>query len=87
MVGLKPVRLTEHARLQSEERGTCLAEIVEAIRRGERELARHGRWAYRLNLQFAGTWMGKHYEVKQVVPVVAEEVQELVVITVYTFYF
>jgi len=48
---------------------------------------KHGRELCRLSLGFDGYWHGKHYAIKQVVPVIKEEADEIVVITVYTFYF
>ena len=32
-------------------------------------------------------WQGKNYLIKQVAPVIMDEANEIVVITVYTFYF
>ena len=42
---------------------------------------------YRYNFEYNGRWQGKTYAIKQVAPVVVEEEHEIVVITVYTFYF
>jgi hypothetical protein len=36
---------------------------------------------------FNRKWQGKHYAIKQVAPVIKEELDEIIVITVYTFYF
>ena len=69
------------------ERGATTAEIKEAIQKGSREPARHGREMCRHNFTFNRSWQGKHYPIKQVAPVVKEEANETVVITVYTFYF
>jgi len=41
----------------------------------------------RYNFLFNRKWQGKHYAVKQVAPIIKEESNEIVVITVYTFYF
>jgi hypothetical protein len=59
----------------------------EAIRIGEKEPAKGGRFLYRLNLEFKRTWDGRYYGVQQVAPVVKDEEDEIVVITVYTSYF
>ena len=48
---------------------------------------RQNRIMYRLNLEYNADWAGKDYAVKQVAPVVGEETDRLVVVTVYTFYF
>lgn len=84
---MKPIRLTKHAREQASERGTNEAEINEAITDGSREPAKHGRKLCRHNFRFGETWQGKQYPIKQVAPVIKEEPDEIVVITVYTFYF
>jgi len=83
----KPIRLTRHAQEQCIERGTNATEIIQAIRKGTRETAKKGRWRYRYNLAYNTTWQNRYYAIKQVAPVVVEEADEIVVITVYTFYF
>jgi hypothetical protein len=42
---------------------------------------------YRYNFQYNALWQGRRYAIKQVAPVVAEAEHEIVVITVYTFFF
>lgn len=42
-----------------------------------------GRYSFSHN----GLWQGNHYAIKQVAPVIKEESEEIVVITVYTFFF
>lgn len=54
---------------------------------GERVPARQGRAAYRKNFPFRAEWKGRYYETKQVMPIVAEEDDTLVVVTVYVFFF
>ena len=84
---MKTIRLTAHAVEQCEERGATEADVKEAIERGVREPAKRGRFMYRLNFEHRARWQGKFYAIKQVAPVVAEGQNEIVVITVYTFYF
>ena len=84
---MKPIRLTKHACEQACERGANEAEIKEAITKGSRELVKHGRELCRYNFAFGRNWQGRQYPIKQVVPVIKEEPNEIVVITVYTFYF
>jgi hypothetical protein len=84
---MKRVRLSKHAQEQALERGTTRSEVEEAIRKGSREPATHGREMCRYNFLFNHKWQGKHYAVKQVAPIIKEESNEIVVITVYTFYF
>jgi hypothetical protein len=69
------------------ERGATAAEVREAIQKGSREPAQHGREMCRYNFAFNRSWQGKQYLIKQVAPVVKDEANEIVVITVYTFYF
>jgi hypothetical protein len=84
---MKPIRLTHHAREQALERGATSAEVKEAVRKGSREAAKHGREMCRYNFAFNAKWQGKLYSIKQVAPVIKAEANEIVVITVYTFYF
>ena len=69
------------------ERGAHEEVVLEAIRLGQREPGRRGLALYRLNLEFKREWDGRYYGVQQVAPVVAEEQDRIVVVTVYTFYF
>ena len=81
---MKKITLTKHAIEQCVERGTNESEIREAVARGIKEPAKGGRTLCRANFQFNGTWQGRAYRIKQVAPVIIEESEELVVITVYT---
>ena len=67
--------------------GLSRSEVEEAIRKRSREPATRGREMCRYNFLFNRKWQGKHYPVKQVAPIIKEESNEIVVITVYTFYF
>jgi len=84
---MKRIRLSKHAQEQALERGTTRSEVEKAIRKGSRELATRGREMCRYNFLFNRKWQGRHYPVKQVAPIIKEESNEIVVITVYTFYF
>lgn len=84
---MKPVRVTVHARLQCKERGASQAEVEQSIREGTREPAKHGRTLCRFNFPFDSRWQDTAYAVKQVAPVIKEDADEVVVITVYVFYF
>jgi hypothetical protein len=84
---LKPVVLTSHARQRMKDRGASEESVIEAIRTGEPEPARSGRVMFRLNIEFKRQWDGVYYQIQQVAPVVVEENERIVVITVYTFYF
>ena len=84
---MKIIRLTKHAQEQASERGANEAEIKEAIDKGSREPAKYGRELCRYNFKFEKSWQGTHYPIKQVAPVIKEKSHEILVITVYTFYF
>jgi hypothetical protein len=84
---VKPIRLTKHAQEQAIERGTNEAEIIDIIVTGNRQPAKNGRYKYQAIFQYNNDWQGQFYSVKKVVPIVTETDTELVVITVYTFYF
>jgi hypothetical protein len=73
--------------LQCEERGASDDEVVQAVREGTREPAKLGRTLCRFNFGFNRSWQGNWYAVKQVAPVIREDAKEIVVVTVYTFYF
>ena len=84
---MKPIRLTRHAKEQCRERGATEAEVCQAIEQGSREPAKLGRELCRFNFPFDQSWQGNVYAIKQVAPVIKEESDEIVVITVYTFFF
>ena len=83
----KPIRLSQHARLQLERRGTTEGEIGAAIRTAEWRTAELGRLECVREFRFNKSWNGKRYATKQVRPIFAEEPTELVVITVYVYYY
>jgi hypothetical protein len=84
---MKPIVFSQHALDQLADRGASEEEVKQAIQEGEETPAKKGRRAFRKNFPFGSQWKGKHYEVKQVVPIIVEEAEERVVITVYVFYF
>lgn len=83
----KPLVLSAHAEEKMIDRGVSKTEVEMAIRTGNPEPARKGRFMCRKNFAFNGRWRGKFYAVKQVAPVVAEEADRLVVVTVFVYYF
>jgi hypothetical protein len=84
---MKPIRLTKHAQEQCLERGTNESEVIQAIQTGTRTLAKKGRYRYQSTFQYNNYSQGKFYALKRVAPIVAETDTELVIVTVYTFYF
>jgi len=83
----KPIEFSPHAREKMLDRGASESEVQAAIRIGNSEPARKGRLMFRKNFAFNSKWRGKHYAVKQVAPVIAEEANRLVVVTVFVYYF
>ena len=83
----KPVVFTKHALEKMADRGVSEEQVIEAIRIGLREPAQRGLRQYRLNLEFQKMWDGKFYGIQQVMPIVAEQEERYVVVTVYAFYF
>jgi hypothetical protein len=49
--------------------------------------AERGRLECRKNFPFGREWNGKFYATKQVRPIFADEPDEIVVVTVYAYYF
>jgi hypothetical protein len=83
----KPTRFTFHAAKQAAERGANENEVVETILSESWEPAELGRWECRKNFPFGEVWNEKSYATKQVRPVFVDEPNEIVVITVYVYYF
>ncbi len=83
----KPVRLSGHARQQLVRRGATEEEIVRAIRSAAWQPAELGKLECRMNFPYGKEWNGKLYATKQVRPIFVEEEDEIVVITVYTYFF
>ncbi len=83
----KLIRLSEHAKDQLIFRGAGETEIIEAIRTSKWSPTELNRLECRKDFAFNALWNGKSYKTKQVRPVFAEEENEIVVITVYVYYF
>jgi len=81
------VRFTEHALTRLTKRGATKEEVIEAIEFGSREIVKNDRIMCRLNFSYNKIWMDTSYPIKQVAPVIVEENDEIIVITIYTFYF
>ena len=83
----KTVRLSQHALQNAEYRGTTPNEITNAILTSKWSPAERGRLECRRDYPYNGIWSGKYYRTKQVRPVFVEEPDEVVVVTVYVYYF
>ncbi len=84
---MKAIRLSAHASSYGASRGFTLAEIEEAIRESRWGPAELGRMECRKVFPFNRQWNGKRYANKEVRPIFVEEADEIVVVTVYTYYF
>jgi len=84
---MKPIIFSPHALDQLKDRGTTEEEVKRAIQEGERAPAKEKRITFRKNFLFNSKWKGKHYQMKQVMPIVVEEDGNWIVVTVYVFYF
>lgn len=84
---MKPIRLSGHARDQLHRRGCSEQEVVEAISSSPWEPANQGRFECSKNFPYHNEWNGKTYDIKQVRPIFVDEANEVVVITVYTYFF
>jgi len=84
---MKEIIFTFHARQRMLERGVKEKDAIAAINQGLREPAQRGLYQYRLNIEYNKVWDGRYYGIQQIGPVVAEEENRFVVVTVYAFYF
>ena len=84
---MKPIRLSKHALRYTGRRGFTVAEVEETIRTSAWMPTELRRLDCRKNFPYSKEWNGKVYGTKQVRPVFVEEAGEIVVITVYTYYF
>jgi len=84
---VKPIRLSKHALDYAKKRGFTVAEVEETIRTSSWHATELGRLDCRKDFAYGKEWNGRVYATKQVRPVFAEEAAEIVVITVYTYYF
>ncbi|MFH0865522.1 MAG: hypothetical protein V1904_04980 [Bacteroidota bacterium] len=83
---MSEIIFSEHSLIQCEERGATKEEVIQAIKEGSKEQVKMKRWIYKMNFQFNNHWGNKFYAIKQVAPVVKEN-HNIIVVTVYTFYF
>lgn len=67
-------------------RGTNEHEVQLAVREGEETPAKKGRIAFKKTFPFNDMWKNRFYTIKQVMPIVAEEENRMVVVTVYVFF-
>jgi hypothetical protein len=83
----KPVRLSAHARGYLARRGFTEAEVEETIRTSTWTPARGGRLEAAKDFSYHSLWNGSFFATKRVRPVFVETPTEIVVISVYTYFF
>ena len=84
---MKPIRLTTHAQGYLSRRGFTVAEVEDAIRTGRWQAASQGRLETSKEFAYGQDWNGTVYATKRVRPIFVDEPTEIVVITVYTYFF
>lgn len=85
---MKPIRLSAHALGYTSIRGFTTADVETAIRTTEwKDTDRPNRKECHKDFVFDEEWNGKHYAIRRVRPIFVEEEREIVIITVYTYYF
>lgn len=84
---MKPIRLSAHAAGYRQKRGFTVEEVEQTIRTAPWESAERGRLECRRDFNFSAVWNEKFYATKQVRPVFVDEPNEIVVVTVYIYYF
>jgi hypothetical protein len=83
----KPIRFSAHAFSYMERRGFSREDVEKAIRTCAWEKAERDRWECRLGIPFCENWNGHEYAFRQIRPIFVEEQSEIVVITVYVYYY
>lgn len=83
----RQIFFSHHAKIKMADRGANEEEVIRAIQEGSSEPARGGRIMFRKNFSFNKIWRERQYLIKQVAPVVAEEENKFVIVTVYVYYF
>ena len=83
----KPIRLSQHAKEQAIYRGCTEEEVFDTIRNSQWEKAELGRLQCKKDFSFNKIWNDKEYKTKQVKPIFIDEKNEIIVATVYVYYF
>jgi len=84
---MKPIKFSNHALTYINRRGFTIEEVEKAIKESKWIFNKRNKYECFLDIPFNKEWNGKIYETKQIKPIFVEEEKEIVVITVYTFYF
>lgn len=84
---MKPIRLSIHAREQLLYRGVSEEEVHETIRTSKWKPAELGRLECKKVFPNKKEWNKIYYNEKEVRPIFVEEENEIIVITIYTYFF
>ncbi len=84
---MKSIRFSGHALEQLAFRGATMEEVEKAILEEDWQSAHQNRMECRMNFPFKKEWNGKVFGTKQVRPIFIEKPEEILVVTVYTYYF
>ena len=84
---MKPIRLSGHARERIASRGATPEEVADTIHTAHRKPAEGGRLECQKDYSYGREWNGKIYGTKRVRPIFADETNEILVVTVYVYYF
>ena len=84
---MKPIRLSGHAKEQLAYRGATEEEVIETIMTSPWQTAELGRSECKRDIVFEKEWNKRYYKIKQVRPIFTEKENEIIVITVYTYFF
>jgi hypothetical protein len=84
---MKPIRLSAHALGYVTTRGFTVVEVEDAIRTCRWTAAPRNRLECRKEFPFNQTWNGTIYASKRVRPIFVETPQEIIVVTVYTYFY
>ena len=86
---IKPVIFSQHAKMQMLLRGAEESEVIEAIRKGQWQPAKRGRFQAKWRFIFdrPSPITGVTYRFKEVEAIFAVEADKIVVVTVKVYYF
>jgi len=71
------VKIHPHARERMAERGASEEDILSAISKGERFMAKFNRVGFRRNFSFQNKWKDRYYQIKQLEVYGVEEIAEI----------
>ena len=84
---MKPIRFSAHALDQAAHRGATVGEVVTTVREEPWRPADRGRFEAAREFVYNADWNGTRHGMKRVRPIFAERTSEIVIVTVYTYYY